>query len=139
MTSESQWNSWVRWSECDAAGIVYHARVFDWFSEARIAWLRDHAIDYYAVLRPRGIELLVKSANAAFRHTLSPGDPVQLVVTAGDLSATRVTFYYRVLASANPDVMALTGFTEHAFVVNGHAKRLDRVAPDLLAQFELSV
>lgn len=136
MASESEWNSRVRWSECDAAGIIYHARVFDWFSEGRIAWLSDHGLDYYDVLRKRRIELLVKTANSSFHHTLRPGDPVRLVIAVGELSFTRVTFHYRVLAPSNPDVTALEGWTEHAFVIDDRAKRLDRAAPDILAQFE---
>lgn len=136
MASESEWNSRVRWAECDAAGIIYHARVFDWFSEGRIAWLRDHNLDYYGVLRQRGIELLVKSANAAFRHTLHPGDAVKLLVSVEELSYTRVTFYYRVLAPENLEVTALSGITEHAFVADGRAKRLDRFAPDIMERFE---
>ena len=136
MASESAWNSQVRWAECDAAGIIYHARVFDWFSEGRIAWLRDHALDYYEVLRPRGVDLLVKSAHAAFRHTLHPGDAVKLLVTVEELSFTRVSFCYRVLTPQNLEVEALSGITEHAFVADGRAKRLDRFAPDIMERFE---
>jgi acyl-CoA thioester hydrolase len=139
MASESQWLSQVRWAECDAAGIIYHAHVFDWFSEARIAWLKEHHLDYYDVLRARSIELLVKTANASFHHTLRPGDPIRIVVTAGELSPTRVTFHYRVTAPANPEITAIEGFTEHAFVVENRAKRLDRTAPDILAQFERAI
>lgn len=139
MASESEWNSRVRWSECDAAGIIYHAHVFDWFSEARIVWLADHELSYYEVLRARKIELLVKTANARFYHTLKPGDPIRLRVMAKDVSPTRVTFQYQVGAPSNPEVMALEGFTEHAFVVDNRAKRLDRTAPDILAHFERSL
>lgn len=139
MAQEVEWTTRVRWAECDAAGIIYHAHVFDWFSEARISWLRQYDLDYYGVLRARGIELLVKSANASFHHTLKPGDPVRLLVSAGELSKTRVTFRYRVLAPSNPDVTALEGFTEHAFVVNGRAQRMDRAALDILGRFERAI
>lgn len=139
MTLESQWMSRVRWAECDAAGIIYHAHVFDWFSEARITWLAEHDLDYYDVLRTRRIELLVKTANASFHHTLRPGDPIHLIVAAGELSPTRVTFHYSIAAPAHADVMAIEGFTEHAFVVDNRAKRLDRTAPDILALFECAI
>jgi acyl-CoA thioester hydrolase len=138
MATPSEWRSSVRWAECDAAGIIYHARVFDWFSEGRIAWLRDNQLDYYDVLRARGIELLVKTANASFHHTLRPGDPVQLRIALDSLSATRATFRYRVAAPDNPQVTALEGFTEHAFVVDGRARRLNRAFPDIYEQFERS-
>ncbi len=131
----SEWHSRVRWAECDAAGIIYHARVFDWFSEGRIAWLMDHALDYYEVLRPHGIELLVKSATASFHHTLHPGDPVRLLLESEIVTPTRVSFRYRVLAPQMADVVAIEGLTEHAFVVEGRARRLDRFAPEIYAQF----
>ena len=135
MAAVSEWNSRVRWAECDAAGIIYHARVFDWFSEGRIVWLSAHQLDYYAELRPRRIELLVKLANASFHHSLLPGNPIRLSITVGQLSPTRVTFQYQVWSPDNPALLALEGFTEHAFVVDGRAKRLDRSAPDILARF----
>ncbi len=135
MASVSEWNSRVRWAECDAAGIIYHARVFDWFSEGRIVWLKEHQLDYYDHLRPLRIELLVKSATASFHHSLRPGDPIRLTVTADQLSPTRITFHYQVLPLQSPGLVALEGLTEHAFVVDGRAKRLDRAAPDVFAQF----
>lgn len=136
MAVATEWNSQVRWAECDAAGIIYHARVFDWFSEGRIAWLNEHGLGYYDVLRAHGIELLVKTATATFHHTLHPGDPVRLTISLETLTPTRVSFHYRVAAPANPDITALEGITEHAFVVDNRARRLNRMFPDLFAQFE---
>lgn len=133
---ETIWQSTVRWAECDAAGIIYHARVFDWFSEARIQWLRDHKLDYYQVLRPEGLELLVKRTSASFHHTLHPGDPVTLHVTLSELSPTRTTFGYTVAAPAKSGVIAVVGFTEHAFVVEGKARRLDRTYPEIYERFQ---
>jgi len=138
MTNRSEWHSRVRWAECDAAGIIYHARVFDWFSEGRIVWLKEHGLDYYDVLRPFGIELLVKSANASFHHTLKPGDPVHLEIQLELITPTRASFRYRVAAQQDVKVTALEGMTEHAFVVDGRARRLDRVALEVFQQFERS-
>ncbi len=133
------WKTSVRWSEVDAAGIIYHAHVFDWFSETRIAWLRHHQLDYYDVLRPLGVELLVKDARASFSHALELGDAVEVSGTLSQLSPTRCTFSYRI---ANPRLVgsyAVNGSTEHAFVVEGRAKRLDRYAPEMFKQLFASV
>ncbi|NMP23617.1 acyl-CoA thioesterase [Sulfobacillus harzensis] len=135
----SEWQSVVRWAECDAAGIIYHARVFDWFSEGRITWLKNHGLDYYEVLRPQGIELLVKSANAAFHHTLHPGDTVRLSVALETVTPTRAVFHYRVAAPSAPELVAIEGVTEHAFVIGGRARRLDRAAPQILEQWQRSL
>lgn len=135
---ETTWQSDVRWAECDAAGIIYHARVLDWFSEGRIAWLKAHGLDYYEVLRTQGIELLVKSANVSFHHTLRPGDPIDLITDVDLLTPTRVSFRYRIRAPQDTSLWAVEGQTEHAFVMNGRARRLNRVAPALFTLFEQS-
>ncbi|MHB1610102.1 MAG: acyl-CoA thioesterase [Sulfobacillus sp.] len=129
------WNSVVRWSEVDAAGIIYHAHVFDWFSETRIAWLHEHLLDYYTVLRQVNVELLVKDAHAKFFHALQLGDVVAVTARLTEISATRCAFTYLIDAPGRPGTLAVIGSTDHAFVVGGRAKRLDRYAPDLLTRF----
>lgn len=136
--AQSEWQSEVRWAECDAAGIIYHARVLDWFSEGRIVWLRDHGLDYYDVLRSAGIDLLVKSANVTFHHSLRPGDPVHLGIVVETVTPTRVTFRYRVEVPDVPKIAAIEGMTEHAFVMEGRARRMDRLAPDIFHHLEQS-
>lgn len=131
----SQWLSVVRWAETDAAGIVYHARLFDWFSEARAVWLREHGLDYYQVMRSRGIELLVSRAAAEFYRTLKPGDAVRVEVFLERCSPTRAQFGYRVLYQNGTGRALAAGSTEHAFVVAGRAQRLDRGAADILLRF----
>ncbi|PSR32907.1 MAG: acyl-CoA thioesterase [Sulfobacillus benefaciens] len=125
----------VRWSEVDAAGIIYHAHVFDWFSETRIAWLRQHQLDYYTVLRGVNLELLVKKAEAEFAYALQLGDEIRVVARLTEISATRCTFRYHIAVPQNPDKYAIVGSTAHAFVVDGRAKRLDRYAPEILKRF----
>ncbi len=129
------WHSVVRWSEVDAAGIIYHARVFDWFSETRIAWLRQHQLDYYTVLRSVNLELLVKKAEAEFTYALQLGDDIRVIAHVTDISATRCTFRYQIASPQDPDKYAIVGSTAHAFVVDGRAKRLDRYAPEILQRF----
>jgi acyl-CoA thioester hydrolase len=125
----------VRWSEVDAAGIIYHAHVFDWFSETRIAWLRRHQLDYYTVLRSVNLELLVKKAGAEFFYALQLGDDIRVTAHVTEISATRCTFRYHIAAPQEPDKYAIVGSTSHAFVVDGRAKRLDRYAPEILQRF----
>jgi acyl-CoA thioester hydrolase len=136
----SQWETEVRWAECDAAGIVYHARVLDWFSEARVLWLSEHDLDYYEVLRSRGIELLVKSAEIAFRRAMKPKDAIRVDVSVSQVTPTRATFSYQVWSRRHTtwQVTAM-GVTEHAFVVEERAARLDRVWPELYALFQQGV
>ncbi|MDA8194210.1 MAG: thioesterase family protein [Thermaerobacter sp.] len=131
----SRWSSSVRWAECDAAGIIYHGSVFDWFSEARATWLREHNLDYYQILRPAGIELLVREATASFHQALRPGDPVQLIIGMESVTAARAIFQYYVASADHAGQLAVTGKTSHAFVVSGRACRLDRQFPEIFGQF----
>ncbi|AEW03715.1 thioesterase [Sulfobacillus acidophilus DSM 10332] len=133
--SPTQWETVVRWAECDAAGIIYHARVFDWFSEARVSWLAEHALSYYHVLRPQGVELLVKSAHAHFRHALAPGDRVRVTIRLQQITPTRATFHYEGFLWREEWILALEGETDHAFVQGGRAQRLDRRHPDIYQAF----
>ncbi|MCY0878049.1 MAG: thioesterase family protein [Firmicutes bacterium] len=135
MGRSSRWHGWVRWAECDAAGIIYHARVFDWFSEGRIQWLREHDLDYYEVLRGQGLEMLVKTAEASFHHSLRPGDVIELDIALEWVTPTRAAFRYQVFHPENPDLVAIEGRTEHSFVVDGRARRLDRRFPEIFEQF----
>jgi acyl-CoA thioester hydrolase len=118
----------VRWAECDAAGILYHARVFDWFSEGRLAWLRGIGHAYYDDWRARGIDLLVREANATFDRAMRPGDDLSLVVWVDGRQGARLRFRYTVRHQGH---VTVEGFTEHVFVKDGRAINLVRVAADL--------
>ncbi len=130
------WRTDVRWAECDAAGIIYHAHLFDWFSEARICWLENHHLDYYKILRPRAIELLVRHAEVQFFHAMHPGDNIAVHIALEGISATRAKFSYHVFNQADAKVETSRGLTEHIFVSQGHAIRLDRQQPELFARFQ---
>lgn len=106
----------VRWADCDAAGIIYHARVFDWFSEGRVAWLEAAGLPYYERLRPLGLELLVLDCRARFHLALKPGENVMLSVSAANLTPTRLDFLYCVNRGED---LAVEGITRHAFVHRG--------------------
>jgi acyl-CoA thioester hydrolase len=123
----------VRWAECDAAGIVYHPRVLDWFSEARVAWLEAAGASYYNDVRAEHVELLVLDLAVQFVRALRPGDAVQVDVWADELTAARMRFCYRVEHQGR---VAVEGFTRHAFVRDGRAVNLSRAAPALFARLE---
>ncbi len=122
------WTTRLRWGECDAAGIIYHAHLFDWFSEARVQWLREHNMDYYKILRPKGLELLVRHAEADFFHAMRPGDLCEVRARLSSLTPTRARFTYHVAISGGAETSR--GVTEHIFVLTGRAVRLDRTFPE---------
>ena len=118
----------VRWAECDPAGIIYHARAFDWFSEGRLAWLEARHLSYYDVLRARGVDLLVMGCDARFLHMLRPGDRLSLTTRVGALTPTRLHFMYAVEAGGRA---VIEGATRHVFVAGGHAINLKKRHPDI--------
>lgn len=119
----------VRWAECDAAGIIYHAHVFDWFSEGRVAWLEGAGLSYYKGLRPLGLELLVLDCRARFHLALSPGDAVALKVLAVNLTPTRLDFLYSV---THGEHLAVEGMTRHVFVRGGKPVNMRKAFPSEL-------
>jgi len=118
----------VRWAECDAAGIIFHGRVFDWFSEARVAWLEAVGLSYYQDVIPRGIELLVVHASADFRRPLRPGDVAVVEARVSRLTPARMHFTYRVRRDG---VEVASGATHHGFVLQGKAGNIKKAHADL--------
>lgn len=121
-----EWRSTVRWAECDAAGIIFHGRVFEWFSEARVAWLANIGVSYYGDVVPSGVELLVTHAAAQFQRPLKPGDAVAVEAGVSRLSPARLHFAYRVWRQGS---VAVFGETQHAFVVRGRAGNIKKAQP----------
>jgi acyl-CoA thioester hydrolase len=126
----------VRWAECDPAGILYHPRVFDWFSEARVAWLAARGMSYYETFRPRRIEILVLACHAEFLRPARPGDQLTVWAWADQLTPTRMNFYYRV---EREGVEVSTGSTEHVFVRDGKPVNLKKAEPVLFRNLADSV
>lgn len=127
----------VRWAECDAAGIIYHGKVFDWFSEGRIAWLRGVGFPYYERLRPAGLELLVLDCQARFHERLQPGHAITLRVGATNVSPTQMEFLYRVLSDEGK--IAVEGITRHVFILHGRATNLKKSAADVFSAIKRRV
>ena len=63
---------------------------------------------------------------------------MQLDIALEVVTPTRATFRYRVAAPEASHITAIEGMTEHAFVIDGRARRLNRVAPEIFLQFERS-
>jgi len=106
----------VRWGECDAAGIVYHPAYIDWFSVARMHYLKENGISYMSEFHDAGIVLVVLDVQCSYRKTLRSEDNVRVEASMKHLSKTRLTMIYRVVNEAGE--VCASGHTEHAYVDN---------------------
>lgn len=104
----------VRWGDCDAAGITYYAKYFDWFTDGRMALFDELGLPYTATFHNKGVELVVIDAFCRYRLSLRPEEKVFLETGIAALTRTRVTFSYRIFKEDN--TLAAEGSTNHAFV-----------------------
>ncbi len=126
----------VRWGECDPAGIVYHPVYLDWFSVARMRYLRENGISYMESFHDNGIALVVLDVGCTYKKTLRAEDKVFIEATMALLSRTRICMNYRVLNEQNE--LCGIGFTEHAYVDNqGKSVNIAKRAPALWDKFQI--
>jgi acyl-CoA thioester hydrolase len=120
----------VRWGECDPAGIVYHPAYIDWFSVARMHWLREHGVKYMEDFHDQGIVVVVLAVNCRYVKTLRAEDQVRVDARLAKLSRTRMEFHYQVFNAAGE--LCAEGMTEHAYVdERGRAVNIAKRAPAL--------
>jgi acyl-CoA thioester hydrolase len=120
----------VRWGECDPAGIVYHPVYFDWFSVARMRFLRENGISYMESFHDNGIVLVVLDVGCQYKKTLRAEDKVFIETRMAVLSRTRIRMRYQVWNEHHE--LCGEGFTEHAYVdEQGKAVNIAKRTPDL--------
>lgn len=121
----------VRWGECDPAGIVYHPAYIDWFSVARMHFLRDNGIQYMTTFHDNGIVLVVLEAHCRYRKTLRAEDEVRIEARMAELTRTRIQMKYKVYNQQTGDLCA-EGETWHAYVDEaGRPLNIQKTAPQL--------
>jgi acyl-CoA thioester hydrolase len=104
----------VRWGECDAAGIVYHPVYIDWFSVARMRFLKANGVSYMESFHDNGIVLVVIDVQCKFTKTLRAEDMAYVDASVSELTRTRLALHYSV-RDVHGDLCA-EGSTEHAYV-----------------------
>lgn len=104
----------VTWGDCDAAGISYYAKNFDWFTNGRMSLLDHYGFSYIDVFHEQGILLVCLKAHSDYKKMLKPLEQITVRTTLSELSRTRITFTYQLLKSNGQ--VAADGYTSHAFV-----------------------
>jgi acyl-CoA thioester hydrolase len=126
----------VRWGECDPAGIVYHPAYIDWFSVARMRFLRENGVSYMETFHDQGIVLVVIDVQCRYLKTLRAEDFADVEARLELCTKTRLALRYRVMNEAGE--LCAEGRTEHAFVdmETNRAVNLAKRAPALWAILE---
>jgi len=128
----------VRWGECDAAGIVYHPVYIDWFSVARMHWLKANGVNYMEAFHDNGVVLVVTGVQSQFKKTLRAEDLVTVEARLVKMTRTRIEMAYQVFN--NKHELCAEGGTQHSYVnQRNKAVNVAKAAPalwELLAPFE---
>ncbi|MDQ0188816.1 acyl-CoA thioesterase [Alicyclobacillus cycloheptanicus] len=122
----------VRWGECDPAGIVYHPAYLDWFSVARMHYLRENGISYMETFHDNGIVLVVLEARCRYRKTVRAEDVIRVEARMAERTRTRIKMVYRVYDQDGN--LCGEGETHHAYVdEQNRAVNVAKRAPELWA------
>lgn len=126
----------VRWGDCDAAGIVYHARYFDLFTDGRVALFKQIGLPYQQTFHEQGIVVVVVEASCRYLSSLKPEDRYILTTTLTHLGRTRMNFAY-VITRPDTNAVAVEGKTMHTYVdTQGKPFDIKKRRPDLWEQLE---
>jgi len=121
----------VRWGDCDAAGIVYHVKYFDWFTDGRVALFKEMNMSYQKFFHQQGIVLVAVEASCRYRKSLYPEEKYILDTAFSHLSRTRMIFDY-VITRFEDETVVAEGRTVHAYVdVKGKPFDIKKRHPDL--------
>ena len=96
----------IRWADADAAGILYYARMFDYFQEGEAELLRS--VGY--VHRPEtGMGMPRRHVEATFHQVLPLDAPFWLRASVGRVGTTSIRYEFHVFADEACQQLALEG------------------------------
>lgn len=103
----------IPFQHIDAAGIVFFARVLDYFHDAYVDWLAHLGHPLPDVLKERRWAAPLVHAEADYMAPLRFGDRATAHVTTVEVAARRIVVGYRLEVG---DRVAAVGHTVHVFV-----------------------
>lgn len=120
----------VAWSECDAAGISYYAKHFEWFTDGYMQFLDHHGFPYMDAFHHKGISIVTLKADSDYRRMLRPLEKITVRTALSSFTRTRLAFTYQIMKEDGE--LAAEGSTSHAFVnENGRPINLEKHFPAL--------
>jgi 1,4-dihydroxy-2-naphthoyl-CoA hydrolase len=103
----------IAFQDVDAAGIVFYARVFDYFHDAYVVFLRSRGAPLETALRDGAWVAPLRHAAADYRRPLRFGDEITVALVRIDLEETEYRINYRIETTEG---VACEGETVHVSV-----------------------
>jgi len=104
----------VKWGDCDAAGISYYAKNFEWFTDARMNLLENYGLPYMETFHHKGISLVCLKAESDYKKMIRPLEKIKVRTFLSALTRTRMEFTYQIIKE-NGEIAA-EGTTSHTYV-----------------------
>ncbi len=120
----------VPFQDIDAAGIVFFARIFDYFHDAFVAHLRARGVSLPAVISSGEWGAPLAHAEADYKFPLRFGDEVTVEVVCGEVGDTSLSIRFRIVSGQEPVRVHCFGKTVH--VVIDRKTFRPRAVPDIL-------
>ena len=106
----------VPFQDIDAAGIVFFARVFDYFHNAFVAHLDDRGVSLPAVIAGGEWGAPLAHAEADYKFPLRFGDRVRAEIVRGEVGETSVTIHHQIVSGTAPVRVHAVGKTVHVVI-----------------------
>jgi YbgC/YbaW family acyl-CoA thioester hydrolase len=111
----------VRFQDIDAAGIVFFARLFDYFHDAGVAWMDAYGLVLHEALETKAWGAPLKHAQADFIRPLRFGDEIQVAVALAHLDGSELSVGYRIVRG---NEVCAVGTLVHVFLDLATFKRV---------------
>ena len=102
----------IRWADADAAGILYYARMFDYFQEGEAELLRSVGYEHRPEL---GLGMPRRHVEATFHLVLPLDASFWLRASVAKLGTTSIRYLYEIFADAACQQLALEGIVTIVF------------------------
>lgn len=96
----------IRWADADAAGILYYARMFDYFQEGEAELLRSVGYIHWP---ETGMGMPRRHVEATFHQVLPLDAPFWLRARVGRIGTTSIRYEFHAFADEACEQLALEG------------------------------
>jgi 1,4-dihydroxy-2-naphthoyl-CoA hydrolase len=106
----------VPFQDIDAAGIVFFARIFEYFHDAFVACMNARGLSLADVIARGDWGAPLAHAEADYQRPLRFGDRVRAEVLRVELGETSMTWHHQIVSDDAACLLLSTGRTVHVFI-----------------------